>query len=150
MKDAEGNVIEKANYDVSYTNNKNAGTATAKVTFKGDRYDGSMSKTFTINKAANTLKVAGKTATVTYTKVKKASQSLAVDKVIKFTNKGQGTKTYTKTNGNSKITIAKAGKVTVKKGLKKGTYKVKVTVKAAGNSNYKGATKSVTFTVKVQ
>jgi len=28
------------------------------------------------------------------------------------------------------------GKVTIRKGLKKGTYKVKVKVKALGNSNY--------------
>ena len=40
------------------------------------------------------------------------------------------------------------GKVTVKKGLKKGTYKVKV--KAAGNKNYKAATKTVTFKIKVK
>ena len=56
-----------------------------------------------------------------------------------------------KYNGNSKITIAKStGKVTVKKGLKKGTYKVKVKVKAAGTSNYNALTKTVTFTIKVK
>ena len=42
------------------------------------------------------------------------------------------------------------GKVTVKKGLKKGTYKVKVKVKAAGNKNYKAATKTVTFKINVK
>ena len=41
-----------------------------------------------------------------------------------------GTITYVKKSGNSKITVAKDGKVTVKKGLKKGTYKVKIKVKA--------------------
>ena len=42
-------------------------------------------------------------------------------------------------------------KVTVKKGIKKGTYKVKVKVKAAGNNKYKAsAWKTVTFRVNVK
>ena len=45
---------------------------------------------------------------------------------------------------------AKTGKVTVKKGLKKGTYKVKVNVKAAGSPNYNAVTRAVTFTIKVK
>ena len=41
--------------------------------------------------------------------------------------------------------------MTVKKGLKKGTYKVKVKVKALGNSIYKASSvKTVTFVVKVK
>ena len=107
---------------------------------------------WTINKAANPLKIKAKTATVKFSAVKKKSQTLGVTKVIRFTNKGQGTKSYAKVSGNKKITIAKkTGKVTVKKGLKKGTYKVKVKVKAAGNANYKAsAWKVMTFTVKVK
>ena len=46
---------------------------------------------------------------------------------------------------------AKTGKVTVKKRLKKGTYKVIVKVKAAGNANYKAsAWKTVTFKVQIK
>ena len=112
---------------------------------------------FTINKAANTLKIKAKTATVKgSTKGKKGTlkktKKLAVTKVIKFTSKGQGAKTYVKKSGNKKITIAKkTGKVTVKKGLKKGTYKVKVKVKAAGNANYKASkVKTVTFKIIVK
>ena len=72
--------------------------------------------------------------------------------MIAFTKNGQGKMTYTKASGNKKIVINKTtGKVTVKKGLKKGTYKVKVKVKAAGNTNYKAsAVKTVTFKVKVK
>lgn len=102
-------------------------------------------------KAKNTLSAKGKTASVDYSKVRKAAQSLAVTKVISFADKGQGTRTYTKASGNSKITVNKStGKVTVKKGLKKGTYTVKVKVKAAGNEYYKASTKTVTFTIKVK
>ena len=99
-------------------------------------------------KKANPLAVKGRTATVKYSKVKKAAQTLAAAKVISFTKKGQGKLSYKKSSGNKKITINKTtGKVTIKKGLKKGTYKVKVKVKAAGNSNYKAsAWKTVTST----
>jgi len=46
---------------------------------------------------------------------------------------------------------AKTGRVTVKKGLKKGTYKVKVKVRAEGDANYNAsAVKTVTFRIKVQ
>ena len=105
-----------------------------------------------INKATNTFKIKARTATVKFSAVKNKNQKLGVTKVIKFTNKGQGAKTYVKKSGNKKITIAKkTGKVTVKKGLKRGTYKVKVKVKAAGNANYKASSwKAVTFTVKVR
>lgn len=72
--------------------------------------------------------------------------------MIAFTNKGQGTKTYVKKSGSKMITINKKnGKVTVKKGLKKGTYKVKVKVKAKGNANYKAsAWKAVTLKILVK
>ena len=43
---------------------------------------------------------------------------------------------------------AKTGKITVKKGLKKGTYKLKIKVNAAGNSAYKAARKTITVTIK--
>ena len=140
----------------------NAGSYQAKATLKEGYIwtDGSTAaKTikWKINKAANTLKIKAKTATVKgSTKGKKGTlkktKKLGVTKVIKFTSKGQGAKTYVKKSGNAKITIAKkTGKVTVKKGLKQGTYKVKVKVKAAGTANYKAsAWKVVTFTVTVR
>ena len=107
---------------------------------------------YTINKAANPLAVKAKTAKVKYSTLKKKAQTLAVSKVVTFSKKGQGTMTYAKASGNKKITInKKTGKVTVKKGLKKGTYKVKVKIKAAGNSNYKAsAYKTVTFKIIVK
>jgi len=42
------------------------------------------------------------------------------------------------------------GKVTVKKGTKAGTYKLKVKVKAAGTSKYKSKTQKVTITIWVK
>ena len=110
-------------------------------------------------KAANPLTIKAKTATVKYSKLKKKAQTLAVTKVINFTNQTNDSKTYTLLSAKKGSKSFKkyfkinktTGKVTVKKRLKKGTYKVKVKVKAAGNVNYKpSAVKTVTFTVKVK
>jgi len=90
--------------------------------------------------------VKGKIATA---KAKKKT-ALKVSKVLAV-SRAQGVKNYAKKSGNKKISINKTtGKVTIKKGLKKGTYKVKVTVKAAGNGNYKPGTKTVIFKIKLK
>ena len=60
--------------------------------------------------------------------------------------KCKGNYDFTKTL-TYKITVSKTGKVTVKKGLKKGTYKVKIKVSAAAVTNYNAA--SATKTIKV-
>lgn len=51
VKDSDGEVIAASNYTVTYSNNTNVGTATAKITFKGN-YAGTVKKTFTIKKFA--------------------------------------------------------------------------------------------------
>ena len=118
-----------------------------KGAFSGRLYEAVLS----IVKAANTLKVSGKTAAVKYKKLKKKAQTLSVKKVVAFAKKGEGTITYVKASGNKKITInKKTGKVTVKKGLKKGTYKVKVKVTAGGSATHEKATKAVIFKVKIK
>ena len=137
-------------YTISYENNINAGTASMVISGTGV-YRDSVEATFSIGKAANPLTVKGKTAKLKYKKVKKKKRSLAAARVISFTAKGQGAVTYTKASGNKKIKInKKTGKVTVKKRLRKGTYKVKVRVNAAGNENYKAASRTVTFKIKVK
>ena len=144
--------LNESCYTVSYSNNTKIGTAKVIIKAKGDRYKGTITKTFKITKGINTLAVKGKTATVKYKKLKKKAQKLKAAKVIRITNKGQGKLTYAKVSGNKKITInKKTGKVTIKKKLKKGTYKVNVKVKAAGDKNYKAsAWKTVTFKLKVR
>ena len=101
-------------------------------------------------KKANTLTVKAKKPTVKFAKLKKKNQTIARKYAITV-SKAKGTVTYTKSSGNKKITInKKTGNITVKKGLKKGTYKVKVKVTAVGNSTYKSSRKIVTVTIKVK
>ena len=58
--------------------------------------------------------------------------------------------TFTATTTNSKITVSKSGKVTVKKGLKKGTYKITVKAKTAAGNGYKAAKESKVYTIKIK
>ncbi|MBR2547622.1 MAG: hypothetical protein IKF07_05460 [Eubacterium sp.] len=94
---------------------------------------------------SNPMVAKGKTVKASAKKTKKFAKSKA------FTvKKAQGKVTFKKTKGSKKVTVSKAGKVTVKKGLKKGkTYKIKVKITAAGNAEYKSKSKTVTLKVKV-
>ena len=137
---------------------KNVGTYYVKASVAEDAYylaAESEATTLTITKAAQPMKLkkAKVTKTIKAAKLKKKAQTLSL---IKFAKKGQGKVTY-KLSSVSKAKFkkyfkvnAKNGKLTVRKGLKKGTYKVKVKVTAAGNANYKAGTKTVTITIKVK
>ena len=98
----------------------------------------------------NPLVVKGKTVKIKKKQIKKKAKTLKAKRVVKIKKKGKGKLTYKKLSGNKKITVASNGKVKVKKGLKKGTYKVKVSVTAAGNDQYFPITKKVTFKIKVK
>ena len=147
----DGNkVLEKdKDYTVTYTNNIKIGTGKITISAKeGSGYKGSKELAFSIKKK-NTIKVKTKKATVNYKKLKKKNQKVSVKKLFKVT-KAKGKVTYEKVSGNSKITISSSGKVTIKKKLKKGTYKVKVKVTAKGNGTYYSKSKEVTIKIKVK
>ena len=147
-------IEEGKDYTVSYTNNINAGTATVTINGKGG-YIGSITKTFQIKKAANLMSVRKKTVKVKASKLKKKKQVIkcsksmgictAVGKLefkLEKVNKKKFKK-YFKVNSQN-------GNITIKRGLKKGTYKLLVRVSAAGNVNYLAASRTVTITIKVK
>lgn len=90
--------------------------------------------------------------TVKAAKVKKKAQVVAPLAVTK----AKGTKAFKVTKWVTKkakkyLSVKKStGKVTVKKGTPKGTYKLKVKVTAKGNGNYKAKSKTVTVVVVVK
>ena len=99
----------------------------------------------------NTMKVTTAGKTVKVSKVKKKAQTVSP---ITIKN-AKGTITCKISGGNTsskkalKVNV-KNGNITVKKGTKKGKYKIRVTVKATGTYMYDPATKTVTATVIVK
>lgn len=135
-------------YTITYSNNKNAGTAKATLNGTGD-YSGSITKTFTINKVKATAKAKKAKVTVKYSKVKKKAKTVA-NLTVKCDKGKASYKNASKNKTAKKFKVnAKNGKVTVPKGTKKGTYAVKVKVKVKAGTNYKKLTKTVSFKVKV-
>jgi hypothetical protein len=132
--------VPESQYIVSYSNNTNVGIA--KVTIKaakGATYvSGSVTILFIITKAANPLTVSPSEKTLKASDCKKKAQTLTID-----VKNAQGTVSY---RSSSRYVTVSKGKVTVKKGTPKGTYRITVT--AMGNKNYKAGSKTATITVK--
>lgn len=105
----------------------------------------------TVVKKANTMTVKAKSKTikVSLKTLKKKNVTIAAKKAFTV-KKTVGKVTYKKVSGNKKIIISKAEKIMVKKGLKKGNYKIKVKVTAAGNKSYKTKSKTVALTIAVK
>ena len=148
-----------ADYTLTYSNanSKNAGSYTVKAVGKGDYAGTSAAATYTIAKAAQAI--SAKSFKVSYTAKKKGkTKILSANKTVNLKTKAKASaKTalkYAKANkaGGSKITVSSTtGKMTLKKGLKAGTYKVSIKLTAAANANYKAATaKKITVTVNVK
>ena len=94
-----------------------------------------------------TVKV--KSTAVKASKLKKKKYTFTKAKAFTIKN-AKGTVTFRKAGGSKKLSISKTGKITVKKGTKKGTYKIKVIVTASGNDIFEAGEKTVTVKVKVK
>ena len=133
---------------------KAAGTYYVRATLAADanhKAATSAAAKLTVAKAAQPMKLKAVKRTAKAAKVKKKAVTVAAP--LKFTKKAQGKVTYAKVaKGSAKcLTVnKKTGKVTVKQGTKKGTYKVKIKVTAKGNKNYKAGSETVTCTVVVK
>lgn len=155
VTDKNGAAIAASNYTVTYSNasSKKVGSYQIKVSFKaGTPYEGFTDSnfTYTINKAKQTLKLKATSVKVKVNTVKKKK------KTVKMYVKGNSTTIKVTSMNKKAVTVKKAKKsskkgytqynLTVKKGTKKGTYKV--TMYAKSNANYKQSAVK-TFKVKV-
>ncbi|MBE6816713.1 MAG: fibronectin type III domain-containing protein [Ruminococcaceae bacterium] len=143
VTDSKGKKISASNYTVTYSANKAVGTATTKITFKGN-YSGTKSLTFKINPKATSLKkvAAGKKA-FTATWNKQATQTTGYEIQYSLKSNFSGAKTYTvKKNATTKATV---------KSLKaKKKYYVRIrTYKTVGKTKYYSSW-SKTITVKTK
>lgn len=128
---------------------KAAGTAKITIAAKATSSYKAATKTLTVKvaKAAPVLKTKITSKNVSYSALRKKSQVFTLGASVSC----MGTLTYAKTAGSSAFTVNKTnGKITVKKGLKKGTYKIKVKISAKATANYNAGTKTVLVTVRVK
>ena len=127
---------------------KAAGTVKITITAKATSTYKAATKVVTVKaaKAAPSIKTKVGSKTFTYATVKKKAQVFTLGTSVN----SKGKLTYKKLSGTSAIAVSSTGKFTVKKGLKKGTYKVKVKISAAAKGNYNAGSKTVTITVKVK
>ncbi len=131
---------------------KEEGTYKINIFYRGATYSGSNYGNYFIQvakaeKKTNPVSVKISSKTVKYKKLKKKAVTVQALTV----KKAEGTVSYKKLSGSKKITVnKKTGKITIKKGTKKGTYKVKIRIKAAGNDGYKSKTISKTVKIKVK
>ncbi len=124
-------------YDLTWANNVNVGTATVLVTGKGG-YDGCFGyKTFTINPLA---------ASISCNVTEVASSTLGEIIENKFTKTGDGTVAYTSSNTDVASVDAATGEVTVVNG---GNTTITATVTPTSNSTYATTTASYTLTVTI-
>ena len=136
-----------------------AGKATVTAYLNGN--DGAFGKTtIIVTKYANTLKVSSKAVKAKASALRKKTVKVARKKALTVKdNKGKVTYKRMKISCKKKLLKAakkkirinkKTGKITLKKGLKKGTYKVRIRVRAAGTYKYKAKTRTVTVRIRVK
>ena len=132
VKNGSTALISGTDYTVSYADNTNAGTATAKVTGIG-KYKGEQSVTFTIEKADPKLTFASSSVNKT---------TLDAAFTNKLTKTTDGTVTFKSSNTKVATVASTSGKVTIKG---EGTATIAAT--AAEGTNYKSGSAKYTLTV---
>ncbi len=102
----------------------------------------------------NTMKVKGKTVKMKYAALKNGSKKIRRAKAVTV-RKARGKVTYTlKGVSGSKYrnyfsVSKKTGNIVVKKGIRKGTYKLRINVRAAGDKAFRPKAKTVTVKIKI-
>ena len=126
-------LMEDIDYKVTWKNNTNAGTATVTVTGLEPYFRGTLTKTFKILQANNSI---------TASNVKKTQSTKAQTFSLGAAAKGGAKLSYKSNNKN--VTVNSSGKVTIAANY---TGESTITITAAATKNYKAAQKTVTLTV---
>ncbi|MDO4555168.1 MAG: fibronectin type III domain-containing protein [Lachnospiraceae bacterium] len=132
VMDTDGRTIDKAYYTVTYSNNKKVGTSSIKVTFKGDRYSGTLTKTFRIlPRSTRATKVSASKRALKIKWKKQGTQTTGYE--IQLATDKKFTKNVKKVNVKKNKTTF----ITVKKLRSKKKYYVRIrTYKTANGKKY--------------
>jgi hypothetical protein len=133
VKDGETELVEGTHFTVSYADNTNAGTATVTITGIGD-YTGTVTKTFTINKAKGSVWFYSPWYDATY-----GDPDFAIEAGFS----GGGTLTYSSNNKSVATVDANTGVLTIK-----GVGKTIITASLSNSSNYTSGNDYYELTVK--
>lgn len=134
LKDSKGKTVSPSDYTVAYpAESKNPGTYTLTITLKGDYYEGTATRDYTVVKANQTVKLDDAVKRID-------SKTVTLKAQITQGNKG-GKFTYTSDNPEV-ASVTSWGKVTFHK-----VGRVNITATTKGNGNYNGASKTMTLTV---
>ncbi len=132
--DSNGNIVDASNYTVCYESGRiNVGTYKVTVKFNSSKYEGSCSKTITINPASQKI-----TGSISYAKNTSSAAFILDAKLIK----GDSKLSYISNNKAVATVNSTTGKVTIK-----GSGTATITVTAPATSNYKAVTYKVTVKV---
>lgn len=141
-------LVEGKDFRIVGNTNKRKTAGTYKVQIKGiGLYSGSMTVSYTIDKADQKISNANlKKSTFSASALEEKSASV----IMNSRGQGKGKRFYSIASApagmKGKISVNSNGKITLKKGIKKGTYKI--TIKCNGDKNHKTAYKTITIKVK--
>lgn len=143
-----GRVIDKSEHKVIIKNKKNSTYKTNGYT--GDKYCSVCNKKIQSGKAIAKLKPLAQKITIKKVKLThKASSLKRKSAIIRIGAKAKGGIAYKVTRGKAKyIRVTSKGTVLLKKGCRKGTYKVTINAKATKSGKYKAAKRVITIKVK--
>ena len=143
VTDNDGSVVNADAYDVTYSNNKNVGTAVIKITGKNENI-GTLTMKFSIVQAACKLSVKkdGKQAAGTYTLLLNSSGTASM--TLAATTSGNEKIRYTSSNENV-LKVNDRGVITA---TKTGTAKITICANNKTKSNYKPCSKTITVKVR--
>ena len=133
VKYGDRTLEENVDYEVTYKNNINAGTATVTITGKGN-FAGTISRNFTIKKATTKLVFAESTVT------KKTTDAAFTNTLTKTTD---GKVTFTSSDKKVAEVNSTSGLVTIK-----GVGTATITATASEGKNYKAGSAGYTIAVK--
>ena len=155
-----GDLVNSRMYTVTYVTKDNRVAApvnpgTYYAVLEGEGIYGTGRKAFTIHKLKHVIIAKGSKIKIKASKIKKKKQTVRLSKFLTITNaKGELKYKLTKVNKKKykkyfKVNAAN-GNITIKKGLKKGTYKLYINITDTGDDIYQVSTKPVTLTIKVK
>lgn len=128
------NILRKdRDYTLEYINNVNAGTAKIRISGKGN-YSGTVTRTFTIDKARQTLRCLPHRC---YTRP-------GTDKLLITVTNARGKVSYE--SSDSRYITVSDGVACIQQDTPAGTYKITVT--ASGDENYRPASETITIFVR--